>query len=314
VEGFDGEDECYYDGQVTRKAIEYLDETDVATPFFLTVGYVNAHTPFMAPKKYWDLYDRSALRLPKNLEVPEGSPEWASGDSEPAQYYTQDGYTKPWRANREQSLELLHGRYAAISYFDAQVGRLLEELQRRDLYNDTLIVVTSDHGFHEGEHGYWGKHNLWDVSMQVPLLMRIPGMSEKGIRIKALTEHVDIYPTLCELAGLPAPEFLEGTSLVPLIEQPDRPWKQAVFAHRKHMWHDRLQAYAFADSVRTHTHRLNVYLDGEGKEIYVELFDYVADPLESVNFADDPAHADVKRALSALLAAGWRSAACGPAR
>ncbi|MCA1809834.1 MAG: sulfatase [Kiritimatiellia bacterium] len=310
VEGCEGEDEIYYDGKVNRKAVEYLEQMDGQTPFFLAVGFVNAHTPFMAPKKYWDLYDRSQLRLPENQDDPEGSPEWASGDSEPAQLYTSNGYEKPWRASREQSLELLHGRYAAISYFDAQVGKLVEALRRRGVYDDTLIVVTSDHGFHEAEHGYWGKHNLWDVSLQVPLLMRIPGMIEKGVRISALTEHVDIFPTLCELRGLPVPGYVEGDSLVPLIRQPERPWKRAVFAHRKHMWHDRIQAYAFAHSVRTHTHRLNVYLDDRGARLYTELFDYVKDPLETTNVAGDPAHASVMRELSEWLKAGWQS--CRP--
>lgn len=311
VEMFDGDDESYYDGQVTRKAVEYLEQSDPSRPFFLAVGYVNAHTPFMAPKRYWDLYDRRKLRLSANQEVPAGSPEWASGDSEPAQYYTQDGYEKPWRAGREQSLELLHGRCAAISYFDAQVGKLVEALRRRGLYDKTLIVLTSDHGFHEGEHGYWGKHNLWDVSLQVPLLMRIPGAKFNGTRIAALTEHVDIYPTLCELGGLPPPPCLEGDSLVPVMERPGRPWKTAVFAHRKHMWHDRLQAYAFANSVRTRTHRLTAYLDERGREMYMELFDYEKDPLETANFVLDPACGEIKQKLAELLRQGWRH--CRPA-
>ncbi len=306
VEAFDAEDEVYYDGKVTRKTLEYLEQMDSAQPFFLTAGFIAGHTPFMAPQKYWDLYDRRQLQLPDNLDVPEGSPEWAAGDSEPVQFFTQDGYEKPWRANREQALELLHGHYAAISYIDAQVGKLIDALKRRGLYDNTLLVLTSDHGFHDGEHGYWGKHNVWDVSLRVPLLMRIPGQRDKGVQIEALTEHVDIYPTLCDACGLPKPGFLEGTSMVSLIENPERPWKTAVFAHRKHMWHDRIQAYAMANTVRTPTHRLTIYLDEQGHELYRELFDYAHNPQETINFANEPAYEAVMQEMHCLLDAGWQ--------
>lgn len=304
VESIDADDEVYYDGKVTRKALEYLERLNSEQPFFLTVGFIAGHTPFMAPQKYWDLYDREQLHLPENLNVPEGSPDWASGDSEPVQFYTQDGYEKSWRANREQALELLHGHYAAISYIDAQVGKLIDALKRRGVYENTLIVFTSDHGFHDGEHGYWGKHNVWDVSFQVPLLIRIPGQSDTGRHIDALTEHVDIYPTLCDLCGLSTPDFLEGDTLVPLINNPALSWKHAVFGHRKHMWHDRIQAYAMSDTVRTQTQRLTLYRDDQDNEIYVELFDYQQDPLETTNFAHNPAYLEDMKNLRNLLQTG----------
>jgi iduronate 2-sulfatase len=307
VEAVDADDDIYHDGKVAHKAIEYLEQMDAEQPFFLGVGFIASHTPFMAPQKYWDLYDRNRLTLPENLQVPEGSPEWTEGDSEPAQHYTQNGYEKPWRASKEESLELLHGHYATISYIDAQIGKLIEALKRNGFYDDTIIVLTSDHGFSDGEHGYWGKHNVWDPSFQVPLLLKIPGISEQGMQINALTEHVDIYPTLCDLCGIPKPDFLEGTSMVPLLESPDRPWGKAVFAHRKHMWHDRLQVYKIANTVRTHTHRLTIYLDKNDDEIYVELFDYQKDPHETTNFAKDPNYETVIREMCHLLNAGWKS-------
>jgi iduronate 2-sulfatase len=306
VEGPDVADDAYYDGQVTQKALECLEQVDASRPFFLAVGFVAAHTPFRAPKRYWDLYNRTQLRLPENLHVPANTPEWAEGDSEPAQYYTQHGYERPWRASREASLELLHGRYAAISYIDAQVGKLLAALQRRGLDQETIVVLTSDHGFHDGEHGYWGKHNLWDVSLQVPLLVRLPASEAGGTRIQALTEHVDLYPTLCDLGGLPKPAFLEGDSMLPLLDRPERLWKPAVFAHRKPMWHDRLQVYAFANTVRTATQRFTVYLDAQGQELFTELFDYEHDPLETMNVAADPRYADVCREMRQILNAGWQ--------
>jgi len=305
VEAADVEDDAYYDGKVVNKALEYLEQMDSEQPFFLGVGLTAGHLPFMAPKKYWDLYDRSQLALPENLRVPEGSPEWTEGDSEPVQYYTQNGYEKPWKASKEESLELLHGHYATISYIDAQVGKLIDVLKKKEFYKNTIIVFTSDHGFSDGEHGYWGKHNMWDPSFQVPLLLKIPGVSDHGMQVNALTEHVDIYPTLCDLCSIPKPDFLEGASMTPILENPDRPWKKAVFAHRKHMWHDRLQVYELANTVRTKTHRLTVYLNGQGDELYVELFDYEKDPVETTNFAKDPNYEAVMHDMRHLLNEGW---------
>lgn len=307
VEAVDGEDDIYGDGKVVNKAIEYLNNMDTERPFFLGVGLIAGHTPFMAPKRYWDLYDRIQLQLPENLEVPEGSPEWVEGDSEPAQYYTQNGYEKPWRASREQSLELLHGHYATISYIDVQVEKLITALKQNGFYQNTIIILTSDHGFSDGEHGYWGKHNVWDTSFQVPLLLKIPGMSHQGMQIDALTEHVDIYPTLCALCGIPKPDFLEGISMVPLIENSNNPWKKAVFAHRKHMWHDRLQVYDIANTVRTHTRRFTVYLDEKGDELYTELFDYEKDPYETTNFAQNPDYEAIVNEMRHLLNTGWKN-------
>jgi len=248
-------------------------------------------------------------------QPPSGSPKWVSGDYEPAQYSTRNGYEKPRRADEEQSRELMHGHYASISYIDAQVGRILEALKVRNLYENTLVVLTSDHGFHDGEHGYWGKHNLWDASLSVPLLIRLAGghhdsiTSDKAIgsHVTALTEHVDIYPTLCDLCGLAKPDWLEGDSLLPLIEDPGRPWKQAVFAHRKHMWHDRLKVYDIAHTVRTGRYRYSEYLDGKGEVLYKELFDYREDPLEEENRAERPEYACIIEELTGMIKRGWQA-------
>jgi arylsulfatase A-like enzyme len=230
------------------------------------------------------------------------------------QYYTQSGYGEPWHADERQSLELLHGHYAVISYIDAQAGKILDALRSRGLYEDTIVVLTSDHGFHDGEHGYWGKHNLWDRSLAVPLLIRLPeaGRGPGGARwgggtatIPALTEHVDLYPTFCDLCDLDKPDWLEGDSLVPLFEDTDRAWKRAVFAHRKHMWHDRLQVYDIAHSVRTERYRFTMYLDGHGELLYRELFDYQEDPKETENRAELPGYAGTVTELTDMIESGW---------
>jgi arylsulfatase A-like enzyme len=297
VEAAEVGDEGYEDGMVTDAALSYLDSIPDGAPFFLAVGFVTGHTPFRAPRKYFDLYDRSSLRLPSWRLPPEGSPEWASGDSEPAQYYTEHGYEHPWRATESESRELLHGHLAAASYVDAQIGRLVTALEESGRYEDTIIVAVSDHGFHDGQHGYWGKHNLWDQSLRAPLIMRLPrrGLplelrssgerSEEcvGRAIPGITEHVDIFPTLCELCGLQVPAHVEGTSLVQLIANHDREGKRATFAHRKHMWHDRIKAYEIAHTLRTSRYRYTEYRDAEGEPICRELFDYKEDPRERVN-------------------------------
>jgi len=309
VEAADVPDEAYHGGQVAAKTVEMLHALPDDKPFFLAAGFIDTHLPFLSPRTYWDLYDRDALELPAFREPPGDSPEWAMGDSEPAQYYTTHGYERPWIASEAESLELLHGRYAVVSFFDNLVGRLLAALKAVGRADDTIVVLTSDHGFHEGEHGYWGKHNLWDKSLEVPLIIRLPGAGRQTTRVGGLTEHVDIYPTLCDLADLPHPEgFLEGSSLVPLLNAPRAEFKKAVFAHRKHMWHDRIKAYDVAHTVRTQRYRLTRYLDDSGEALYTELFDYQEDPEERENFADDPGHASALRELDKYLEVGWQAA------
>jgi arylsulfatase A-like enzyme len=309
VEAGDVGDEAYFDGQAAEAALSWIEGCDGRAPFFLAVGFTAGHLPFNCPSTYWELYNRNTLKLPGYRRPPAGSPEWVEGDSEPVQYYTQTGYEKAWHADEIQSRELLHGHYAAISYIDALIGRILRALRTRGLYEDTVVVLTSDHGFHDGEHGYWGKHNLWDTSLAVPLLIRLPGRGAGGgsraLSVPALTEHVDLYPTLCDLCTLEKPPWLEGDSLLPLLHDPGSTWKRAVFAHRRHMWHDRLQVYHLAHTVRTDRYRYTVYLDEKGEPLYRELFDYREDPQETRNRAGLAEHGHIAAELAAVIEAGW---------
>lgn len=285
VERTEVPDDAYYDGKVTRRICDFIESFKGGRPLFLAVGFVAPHTPFRAPAKYWDLYRRQDLVLPEHDSWPAGSDDYMIGDSEPAQYYTTFGYAKPWRADREQSRELLHGHYATISYIDALTGELIRSLKNAGLYNDTLIVFTADHGYHEGEHGYWGKHNLWDKSLQVPLIIVDP--DRPGPRaVTRLTEHVDVFPSLCALAGLGKPGFLEGEDFTRLVDgDPVPEWKDIAISHRCPMWHDRLKAYAMANSIRTSEYRYTEYLDASGKCTAEELFNYASDPRERENAA-----------------------------
>ncbi len=293
VEAAPVDDSGYEDGVVTDAALEYLQDVPDGEPFFMAVGLVTGHTPFRAPRKYFDLYQRDALPLPDFREPPEGSPEWVSGDSEPSQYYTRNGYELPWKASEEQCRELLHGHLAAASYIDAQIGRLTSKLKECGRYEDTIVVAISDHGFHDGQHGYWGKHNLWEHSLRAPFILRLPktpplpGLGEKsptaGEIVAGITEHVDIFPTLCDLCGLAKPQHLEGRSMLSQILDPAGDGGRAAFAHRKHMWHDRIKAYEVAHTVRTDRYRYTEYRNQHDTAIYQELFDYENDPDERLN-------------------------------
>lgn len=306
IERFDGPDSCYPDGVVTDKVVDWLGNRHTA-PFFCAVGLVAGHTPFRAPATDWDRYDPLALRLPANRKPPVGTPEWVVGDSEPAQFYTTQGYSLPWSATEAESLQLLHGHLATITYTDRQIGRILCALEQAGLDDSTIVVITSDHGFSDGEHGYWGKHNCWERSFQVPLLIRVPagseGFTSGGRATHALTEHIDLFPTLCELCNLSLPLHIEGSSFLSVFNAPDQGHKDAVFASRKPMWHDRLQVYDLARTVRTDRYRFTGYMDENGATLYEELFDYLLDPQERENVARHDSYRSIREELVERLTA-----------
>lgn len=192
----------------------------------------------------------------------------------------------------------------------------MDSARARGDWENTIVVFTSDHGFSEGQHGYWGKHNMWDTSMHVPLFIKPARVTEAAksdvhvsdathrkwpVSISRVTEHVDIYPTLCDLAGFSIPEHCEGRSLVPLLENPQIKWKDAALSHRKHMWHDRLQVYDIGNSLRTSRYRYTEYLDTSGQVLGTELFDYEKDPLETRNFAESAAYRTARTELAEWL-------------
>lgn len=296
-----GEGTIYEDDGVTEKALAILREADSSRPFFIGVGYQTGHLPWCSREPYWNLYDRRSLELPSNNRPPEGAPEIAFGVNEPAQYYTQDAYDLPWSASEEQALELLHGAYASISYFDAQVGRLLDTLDELGLRERTMVVLTTDHGFALGENGKWGKHNLWEESLAVPLIISDPtGRGSPGTRISGLTEHVDVYPTLCDLCGLSKPDFLEGVSAAPLFEHPDQEGKKAVSAQ---VVRGNVPSVVpgTGRGVRTARYRYNVYRSPAGGVIGRELYDYETDPMQTTNRAGEPEYDQAQRELEELL-------------
>jgi arylsulfatase A-like enzyme len=186
--------------------------------------------------------------------------------------------------------ELIHGYCASVSYLDAQVGRVLDSLDGLGLRENTLVVLLADHGWQLGEHGFWSKHTLYEKALHCPLIFSGPGVA-KGRRAPGLVEYVDVYPTLCEAGGLPLPPHLQGNSFLPLVKNPDKPGKEAVFSR-----------HGTGDSIKTDRYRYSEWRDPSGKVTARMLYDHVSDPEENTNIAEAPSSAKVVADLSRRLA------------
>lgn len=293
-------DTAYQDGKIANRAIEHLSrQTD--QPFFLAVGFAKPHLPFNAPKQYWDLYPPERIRLPENYgQRPKGAPEFSLVNFGELRNYTDIPRRGP--VPDEKAHALVRGYLASTSYVDAQIGRVLDELERLGLDDNTVVVLWGDHGYKLGEYGEWVKHTNFEIDTRVPLVVRTPGMTTAGRRTGALVETVDLYATLAELAGLPAPAH-QGLSLVPLIRDPTRAWKTAAFSQYPR------RGDVMGRSIRTDRyHYIEWQRRDTGDVLARELYDHRLDPGENVNVAEAPRHADTLRELSARLAAGWRGA------
>jgi arylsulfatase A-like enzyme len=286
-------DGAYVDGRIARRAIDELRRLR-ERPFFLAVGFIRPHLPFNCPARYWELYQRRAS-LPPGLEGLERVHplEWHDN-------YELAMYTGGKRIGDARQRFLIHGYRACVSYVDALIGTLLDELERLGLADRTLVVLWGDHGWHLGEHGIWGKNTALDPSLRIPLIVRGPGVPA-GASTRAFVETVDILPTLAELAGLPIPEQVEGTSFVPLFSDPERVWKRAVFGWRR-------RAVREAETVRTEDFRFVRWVNrrnDRGEIQSVELYDHRVDPREYVNVVREPKYAVAVQRLNWMLDA-WQ--------
>lgn len=200
----------------------------------------------------------------------------------------------------DQARRLMHGYYACVSYIDAQVGRVLGELDRLGMRDRTIVCLWGDHGWHLGDHGLWCKHTNFENATRAPLIFSAPEAKARGCKTKALSEFVDIYPTLAELAGLPIPEALEGTSLAPLLDDPNRPGKEAALSQYP-------RAKAMGYSMRTDRYRYTVWRsrDTAKRILAEELYDHESDPHENVNLAALPEHAALVKRLRAEFEQHW---------
>jgi len=296
-------DDFYKDGKVAALAVETLSTlAKRPEPFFLAVGFAKPHLPFVSPKKYWDMYDPSEIKLAPNPYRPKDAPDYALTTSGELRNY--HGMPAEGPVPDALARQLKHGYYAAASYTDAQIGKVLDELDRLGLRKNTVIVLWGDHGWKLGEHGEWCKHSNVENDTNAPLLFSAPGMKAAGQSSKALVEFVDIYPTLADVAGLPLPQHLEGISFKPLLDDPKRPWKSAAFS--QYPRGKKLMGY----SMRTDRYRFTVWVDRQdhAKVEAVELYDHRSDPQENQNIAKAPANADLVNRLMAQWKQGWQAA------
>lgn len=226
-------DDEYSDGKTADQTIADLRKLKKnGKPFFLAAGILKPHLPFNAPKKYWDLYNPATIRLPETFNFDRtGFPEMAFHNYGEIRYY-KDIPSKSDIPD-EQALKLIHGYRACVSYADAQVGRILDELQRLDLDKNTVVVLLGDHGWSLGDHNQWCKHSNFNIVNNAPLIIRLPGNLKKGPETKVV-EFVDVYPTLCEAVGLPIPAHTEGESMMKLLKNGDENWKDCAIVK----WHN----------------------------------------------------------------------------
>lgn len=297
-------DNAYVDGSMTDTAEETLERLSAMDqPFFFGVGYLKPHLPFNCPKRFWDLYDRNTISLADNPFAPEGCPPIALHNSGELRAY-RDVPKGNTPIPDDLARTLIHGYYACTSFTDHNIGRLLKKLKDLGRDRDTIVILWGDHGWQLGEHGLWCKHTNFEVAARVPMILRVPGAASAGTACNALTEFVDIYPTLCDLAGLSLPPHLEGTSAAPLIENPARPWKRAAFSQYPRGGGLSIMGY----SMRTDRYRYTEWIRRGGAVEAIELYDHQGDPNENVNLAVRPEQAELVSRLGGMLHEGWRAA------
>ena len=284
-------DSAYMDGKTTLKALADLRKLkDDGNPFFLAVGFLKPHLPFNAPSKYWDMYDSSRIALPANYLRPESTPDQAFHESGELRAY--GGVPERGPVSAEMANQLIHGYYACISYTDAQIGKILDQLEQLDLADNTIVVLWGDHGWNLGDHMMWCKHCNFESSLHVPLIVKVPGKTH-GQRSKNVTEFIDIYPSLCDLAGLPLPDHLEGESFVADIDGMERPYDFAISK-----WYDGvtiIQEDLFYTEFLGEDHQPEARM----------LFDHSTDSLELNNMAEAPENQEITEELHQKMVNNW---------
>ncbi|MEI7676620.1 MAG: sulfatase [Bacteroidales bacterium] len=337
-------DQAYTDGISADAAIRAIRQSD-SNPFFLAVGFSKPHLSFIAPKKYWDLYDPSKLELTKFSFAPKDCPPMALNPS--IELRARTDMPKDGPISDKDAIRLLHGYYACVSYIDAQVGRLLDELDKKGLTQNTIIILWGDHGWNLRDHGLWGKTTDFESCAKAPLIIAAPHKEGNGKSANGLVEFVDVYPTLCELASLSLPSHLEGTSAVTLLNDPSKTWKKAAFTQTTcpavREWAgkpldpktresfaslmDRVERniqefdtddfsvekyneYVFGYSMRTDRYRFTYWMDKRHPEkpLALELYDHEKDPNENVNIAMQPSEAKLVKQLTKQWKEGWQKA------
>lgn len=286
----DAPDSAYIDGKTANAAVRKLRQlAEKDQPFMFWVGFLKPHLPFNAPSKYWEMYNRDQIRLASNPQPPENAPQQSLHNFGELRGY--DDIPAEGPLSEEKARELVHGYYACVSYTDALIGQVMEELKRLGLDKNTIVAVFGDHGWNLGEHGLWCKHCNYNTSLHVPLILSGPGISE-GSETDGLTEFVDLYPTFAELAGLEIPEWTDGKSLLPLIRQPEMAWDDPVYPR-----------YVRGNSVVT-DHFIYTEFMRSRKDCTIVanmLYDQRTDPGENINVANAEEYIETTDSLSRIM-------------
>lgn len=296
------------DGATALEAVKRLhDLKNKGAPFFLAVGFLKPHLPFVAPKKYWDLYDPERIPVPSFDHLPQGAPGFAGHDNGELHAYPGVPAGNPIPLDFAQKLR--HGYYAAISYTDAQIGLLLDALDREGLAAHTVVVLWGDHGWQLGEHGLWHKHTNFEAATRAPLIISAPHQKTAGLKCDATVEFVDVYPTLADICGLPVPGGIDGRSLKPFLENADAPAvKCAISQYPRSTGKAGVAVMGY--SIRDDRWRLTLWRETTGSKIIArELYDEKNDPDETKNLADNPEHSGVIESLTKNLPPVMTSAA-----
>lgn len=283
-------DSVYKDGKVAIRAIEKLRQfSKQEQPFMLWVGFLKPHLPFNAPSKYWDLYKREEIKLASNPTKPLNAPKEAMHNFGELRAY--DGIPPTGPVSNETAAELIHGYFACVSYTDALIGQVMAELEQLDLDKNTIVAVFGDHGWNLGEHGLWCKHCNFNTSLHVPLIIKVPGKT-RGQETEGLTEYVDLFPTFAELAGLKAPDWTEGKSLVPLFKHPDLEWKEPVYPR-----------FIRGNSIVTENFIYSEYMRSRQDCTIVSnmLYDHRTDPDENTNVSAEDEYLNLVDSLSVMM-------------
>jgi len=310
TECVDVSDEAYQDGIYTIEAIKKMNDlVKLGKPFFLGVGFQRPHLPFVAPKKYWDLYKRNDIKLAYQKLI-DGAPEYAYHTFGELRSFTDidKNATLGTPLAEEKQRELIHGYMASVSYVDAQLGKLMDELERLKLTKNTIIVLWGDHGYHLGDHTLWNKHSNFEQATRIPFIFSGPGIA-KGKKIATPVELVDVFPTVFELANVNQSKQTDGKSLVPLLDDNEKTNLKVDFALSQY---PRKNGKLMGYSIRTERYR---YTEWHGNDYCAatpydevnidatELYDFISDPTETKNHAKDAENASIVKELQAKLRA-----------
>ena len=319
-EAADVHDTMYYDGaqnEMAKKALTRLAKEE--EPFYMGLGYFRPHLPFTVPKKYWDLYDPEQIPLAANPHVPNDAPGFTMNSMYELRHY--DGFNhighpqSSYQMGEDTARILKHGYYASVSYVDELLGQLFDHMKEIGIYENTIIILWGDHGWKLGDHNSWGKMTNYNIDLEVPMIIRYPNQENRGSQTFEITELIDMFPSICEIAGVEIPAYMQGTSFVPLIKDPDRKWKSAAFSqfHRRpKVSADGKRYMGYSINTKEH-HYIEWYTWNhktgiKGDFVDRELYDRVNDPHEKTNIARNPSSQNTVEKLSAQLAKGWKNA------